>query len=82
MPHECLLINKMALRAIRRGELEPFIAREVGHNARESDHSPGLREVPLESSLIERIRRRAALENLTISNALQQIARKEIRLDE
>jgi hypothetical protein len=32
--------------------------------------------------LIERIRRRAALENLTISNTLQQIARKETRLDE
>lgn len=82
MANEYLLINKMALRAIRRGGLEPFIAREVGRNAHESTYLPGLWEVPLESSLIERIQRRAALENLTISSTLQQIARKEIRLDE
>ena len=77
---DALLGAVLSLR--ERGELEPFLAREVGAIRANPITLPGCGGGPFEVSLVERIQRRAAFESLAVSSNIQQLARTEIRLDE
>jgi len=74
---EILLINKSALRAVRRAGL-PFL---VITGARESDYAPGLWEVPIDSGTAQFIRMGAMAHGLTVSKFIECLATSEIKLE-
>lgn len=78
--NEFILINKAALRAIRRGGVKNLISVEIGRDAQEGQLTPGLWEVHLDSEAAVRIRRLAEVHGLTLSEVILRLSTGEIQL--
>ena len=82
MALDILLVNKVALRAIRRGDLAPLLAPACGLGSFECSYAPGLFEIATDTETVEKLRRLAREHGLTVSQLLERLGTREIRIDE